>query len=346
VSEPLVVHVGYWPLAPVVDAARLAEIAGRPVDVRAVSYDLDHSEQTHRDREPHDRDLPELELGDDLLAALADAEVMLTLNAPLDLPRLAPKLRWIQAMGSGVGQFVASNLPGGAITLTNAAGVGAAPIAEWVVGRVLQVYKRFDEHAAQQQRHEWTEALGALLEGRTALVVGLGAIGSAVAVRLRAFGVHTIGVKRSYTIGMTDPSVDELIGPDELLATLPRAHVVVVAAPGTAANENLFDQTAFAAMRRGALFVNVARGTLVDEGALISALESGHLRAAAIDVAREEPLPAESPLWDAPNLAVSPHSSASADRYLERVVDLFADNLARYVRGEPLRNVVDLAGGY
>jgi phosphoglycerate dehydrogenase-like enzyme len=185
-----------------------------------------------------------------------------------------------------------------------------------------------------------------LLEGRTALIVGVGAIGSAVALRFRAFGVHTIGVKRSYTPGMTDPAVDELIGPADLLDALPRAHVVVVAAPGTAANENLFDAAAFAAMRRGSLFVNVARGTLVDEAALIDALASGHLRAAAIDVAREEPLPADSPLFDAPNLAISPHSSASADRYLERVVDLFADNLCRYARGEPLRNVVDLSGGY
>src|SRR4029077_12666867 len=116
---------------------------------------------------------------------------MLTLNAPLNLPLLAPRLRWIQAMGSGVGQFVPSNLSAGGITLTNAAGVGAAPIAEWVLGRVLSVYKRFDEHAAQQRRHEWTEALGALLEGRTALIVGLGAIGTAVAGGLRGVRGHS-----------------------------------------------------------------------------------------------------------------------------------------------------------
>jgi phosphoglycerate dehydrogenase-like enzyme len=346
VSEPLVVHVGFAALAALADADRLAAVAGRPVEVRAAAYDLNHAEQTRRSHEPGAPDLTEIAIGAELRAALADAEVMLTLNAPLDLPRLAPRLRWIQAMGSGVGQFVPSNLPAGGITLTNAAGVGAAPIAEWVVGRVLAVYKRFDEHAEQQRRHEWAEALGALLEGRTALVVGLGAIGSAVAVRLRAFGVHTIGVKRSYTPGMTDPVADELIGPADLLATLPRAHVVIVAAPGTAANENLFDAAAFGAMRPGALFVNVARGTLVDEAALIDALRSGHLRAAAIDVAREEPLPTGSPLWDTPNLAISPHSSASADRYLERVVDLFADNLGRYAAGRPLRNVVDLSAGY
>lgn len=344
-SRPLVVHVGFGPLAPLVDAGRLTAVAGRPVEVRAAHYDLGHSEQVRREREP-DADFAEIHLDDALRDALAGAEVMLTLNAPLDLARVAPRLRWVQAMGSGVGQFVPSDLPAGGITLTNAAGIGAAPIAEWVVGRVLQVYKRFDVHAEQQRRREWVEALGALLEGRTALIVGVGAIGSAVAVRLRAFGVHTIGIRRSYTPGMTDPAVDELIGPADLPTALPRAHVVVVAAPGTAANEHLFDTSAFAAMRRGAVFVNVARGTLVDETALIGALESGHLRAAAIDVAREEPLPAGSPLWDAPNLAISPHSSASADRYLERVAELFAENLARYARGEPLRNVVDLTGGY
>jgi phosphoglycerate dehydrogenase-like enzyme len=346
VSEPLVVHVGFGPLATLVDASALTEIAGRPVEVRAVHYDLSHEQQVRREREPHATDLVEIDLTDDLLAALAEAEVMLTLNAPMDVPRLAPKLRWIQAMGSGVGQFVPSCLPAGEITLTNAAGIGAAPIAEWVVGRVLQVYKRFDDHAEQQRRHEWVEAMGALLEGRTALIVGLGAIGTAVAVRLRAFGVQTIGVKRSYRPGMIDPAVDELIGPDDLHAVLARAHVVVVTAPGTAANEGMFDAAAFAAMRRGAVFVNVARGTLVDEDALVDALQSGQLRAAAIDVAREEPLPADNPLWDAPHLAISPHSSASADRYLERVVDLFTDNLARYVAGQPLRNVVDLTGGY
>jgi phosphoglycerate dehydrogenase-like enzyme len=345
-SAALVVHVGFGPLAPLVDADRLTAVAGRPVEVRAVPYDLSHAEQTRRSHEPGAPDLTEIAISDELRAALADAEVMLTLNAPLDLPRFAPRLRWIQATGSGVGQFVPSNLPAGDITLTNAAGVGAAPIAEWVLGRVLAVYKRFDEHAAQQRRHEWVGALGALLEGRTALIVGVGAIGTAVAVRLRAFGVRTIGVKRSYTPGMTDPAVDELIGPADLLAALPRAHIVIVAAPGTAANENLFDATTFAAMRRGSVFVNIARGTLVEEGALLAALRSGQLRAAAIDVTREEPLPPDSPLWDGPNLAISPHSSASADRYLERVVDVFVDNFARYVAGDPLRNVVDLSAGY
>ena len=344
-SEPLVIHVGYEPLRDVIDPRRLAAIRA-DVDVLTVPYDLSHAEHTRRSGDPHAPDLAagEIPLSTELRDALAAAEVMLTLNAPLDLPSLAPRLRWIQAIGSGVGQFVPSRLPEGGITLTNAAGIGAAPIAEWVLARILAVYKRLDDHAAQQRAHRWQEAMGALVEGRTAVIIGVGAIGTAVATRLRAFGVHVIGVRR--TRGAVPPEVDELVGPDQLHAALGRAQIVVVAVPGTAANENMIDTAAFAAMRRGALFVNVARGSLVDEAALVAALRSRHLRAAAIDVAREEPLPPESPLWDTPNLAISPHSSASADRYLERVGDLFYDNLTRYVAGRELRNVVDLTHGY
>ncbi len=346
-SGPLVIHVGYGPLRDVITTSLLADIRA-DVEVRTEPYDLSHAEHTRRAREPDAPDLGdgEVELSAELRDALAAAEVMVTLNAPLDLPSLAPRLRWIQAIGSGVGQFVPSRLPEGGITLTNAAGVGAAPIAEWVLARILAVFKRLDDHAAQQRAHVWRESMGALLAGRTEVVVGLGAIGGAVATRLRVFGVHVIGVRRTWAPGAIAPEVDELVGPDQLHAVLGRAHIVVVAAPGTTANENMFDTAAFAAMRRGALFVNVARGSLVDEDALMAALRSGHLRAAAIDVAREEPLPSDSPLWDTPNLAISPHSSASADRYLERVGELFCDNLARYVNGQELRNVVDLSHGY
>src|SRR5262249_13854213 len=150
--------------------------------LHTVPYELSHGEHTRRAREPHTPDLAagEVVLAPELRETLAAAEVMLTLNAPLDLPALAPRLRWIQAIGSGVGQFVPSRLPDGGITLTNAAGIGAAPIAEWVLARILAVYKRLDDHAAQQRAHVWEESMGALLEGRTAVVVGLGAIGTAV----------------------------------------------------------------------------------------------------------------------------------------------------------------------
>jgi phosphoglycerate dehydrogenase-like enzyme len=272
--------------------------------------------------------------------------VVFTLDVPMDLPPLAPQLRWVQCIGSGVGQYVAARLPEGDIVLTNGAGIASAPIAEWVLARTLQIIKRLPEHDENAREHTWEPALGGHLAGRTVAIVGLGAIGREAARRFRAFEVHLLGVRRRFTPGAGDPDVDELFGTDAIADVVARADVVVLAAPGSDENENLFDDAMFAAMPRGSIFVNVARGTLVDEAALVRALESGHLAAAAIDVARQEPLPADDPLWSAPNLFVSPHSSASGERYAERAFDLFCDNLARYVAGEPLRNVVDLRGGY
>ncbi len=346
-SRGLVIHVAYEPLRSVVDQARIREIVPG-AEIVFAPYDLGHEQRTRRSESPTASDLASGEPAIDsaLRDTLARAQVMLTLDAPVDLPALAPHLRWIQTAGSGVGQFVPSGLENGSILLTNAAGIGAVPIAEWVLARVLAVYKRLDEHAEQQRDHVWDQKLGALVAGRRALVVGLGAIGREVGRRLKAFDVRVVGVRRSWTPDMSSPYADEVIGPDQLMHALGSAHIVVVSAPGTAANANLFDATAFAAMRRGSIFINVARGLLVDEAALIEALRSGHLRAAALDVAKQEPLPPDSPLWDTPNLSISPHSSASADRYMERVAELFYDNLARYVAGQDLVNVVDLGREY
>jgi phosphoglycerate dehydrogenase-like enzyme len=158
--------------------------------------------------------------------------------------------------------------------------------------------------------------------------------------------VEVLAIRRRYEPGMTAPNVDELFGPASLHDVLARSDTVVLAAAGTPETENLIDASAIAAMKPGAVFVNVARGTMVDEPALIAALESGHLRAAATDVARREPLPPDDPLWVAPHLMISPHSSASQDRYFDMVFDLFVDNLGRYVAGKALRNVIDLAAGY
>jgi phosphoglycerate dehydrogenase-like enzyme len=242
-----------------------------------------------------------------------------------------------------VGQFVSAGIAGTGIVLTNGAGIGSPPIAEWVLARVLQIVKNLPRHDANAREHLWRTAHGGQLARRTMAIVGLGAIGRAVAVRARAFGVHLIGIRRSWTPGATDDAVDELVGPGALLDVLGRSDVVVLTAPGTDDNRDLFDRVAFATMKPGAIFVNVARGMLVDEPALIAALESGHLSAAAIDVARREPLPPDDPLWSAPNLFISPHSSAGGEGYSERAFDLFCANLARFVAGEPLLNVVDVA---
>jgi phosphoglycerate dehydrogenase-like enzyme len=232
------------------------------------------------------------------------------------------------------------------VTITNAAGVAAAPIAEFAISRLLSVWKRLPEIDDEQAQREWKPKFGRTVEGLILGVIGLGAIGTAVAQRARGFGIYLIGTRRSYKEGQDHPAVDELHGTADLHEVLARCDAVVVSAPGTAETENLFDAAAFAAMKPGALFCNVGRGSLVDEPALIAALESGHLGAAILDVTREEPLPADDPLWSAPNILISPHCSAAQDRYTETLLALFADNLERFSRAEPLRNVVDRAAGY
>lgn len=143
-------------------------------------------------------------------AAFARAHVVWTLDVPLDLPTVAPNLRFVQAMGSGVGQYVASRLPEGGILLANGAGIGAPPVAEWVLARTLQILKRLPEHDTNPREHRWETALGSNLQGRTVAIIGLGAIGREVARRMRAFGVHLLGMRRRWAEGLTDPDVDEL----------------------------------------------------------------------------------------------------------------------------------------
>lgn len=284
-------------------------------------------------------------LTDDDRAVWARADAALALDLPAGIGELAPGLRWVQAIGAGVDHLDACGLPAGCV-VTNAAGVAAAPIAEFVMGRLLAVWKRFPELDEQQTTHEWKPKFGTLVEGLSLGVIGLGAIGTAVAVRARAFGMTVIGTRRSYQPGQLHDAVDELRGTADLHDVLGRCDAVVVSAPGTAETENLFDAGAFAAMKPGALFCNVGRGSLVDEPALIAALASGHLGGAVLDVTRQEPLPPDDSLWSAPNVWISPHCSTSQERYTDKLLDLFADNLDRYTRGEELRNVVDRAAGY
>lgn len=274
--------------------------------------------------------------------ALTRAEVLLALHTPKDLMDLAPGLRWVHGVGAGIEQFARAGVARDRVVVTNSSGLSAGSMAEYVIGRLLQVWKRFPEQAELQRRHEYQQTWGRTFAGSTLGIVGLGSIGRAVGERARALGVHVLGVRRSYQAGETSSAADELFGPAALHAVLARCDAVVVAAPDTDENRHLIDAAALAAMPRGSMLVNVARGSLVDESALIEALREEHLGWAALDVFEEEPLPPESPLWDLPNALISAHSSVSTDRYVEDVFDLFLENLARYVRGESMRNEVDM----
>nr|WP_246391142.1 NAD(P)-dependent oxidoreductase [Nocardioides soli] len=205
---------------------------------------------------------------------------------------------------------------------------------------MLQLFKRLPEIDALQRDRTWQPTYGRQLAGRSITVVGLGAIGRRVAVLSRALGMQVHAVRQSARTGDLDPDVDRLFGPDDLLSAVSGADVVVAAVPESEQTRDLFDAKVFATMPAGGVFINVGRGSAVNEDDLVAALEDGHLRGAALDVVKQEPLQPGSPLWDAPNLWVSPHSAAAPDEHWRNVFDLFAGNLERYLAGAALVNQI------
>ena len=306
-----------------------------------------------------DRELPDLRAAADLArlvqvtgvegleAHLPELDAVFAWN--FDRPRLldvvprAPRLRWIQSISAGVEELASPTLPANGVVLTNAAGVYDPGLAESVLGFVLAFSARLLEDA-RLRPGVWPTDEITLLRGTTGLVVGAGSIGTEVGRLLRAVGVRVRGVAR--TPRQPDETFEALVGVEELHAELARADHVVNVLPITAATRWVFDAAAFAAMQPHAVFVNIGRGSTVDEPALIEALERGVIAGAALDVFAVEPLPPESPLWRMPNVLVSPHRAGDHERWADDVVALFVDNLERFVAGEPLRNVVDVELGY
>jgi phosphoglycerate dehydrogenase-like enzyme len=341
-AGPIRVCLGYPAYAADRYAERLRAIDPR-VQPRSLPVDPGGDWITVPPGEPHDEPPAwGVAVADERRSALEQAEVLIALHSPKDLMSLAPRMRWLQGVGAGVEQFVAAGVRRDQVTVTNASGVSAGSMAEFVIARLLQIWKRFPEAERHQRSHEYVQTYGRTFAGSVLGIIGMGSIGCAVAERARALGVRVLGMKRSQAGGSATKLADRIFAPSGLHEMLALCDAVVVTAPATPETFHLIDAGALSAMRRSAVLVNVARGSLVDEAALVEALASGHLAAAALDVFEKEPLPADSPLWDVPNLYVSAHSSVSVDRYIDDVFDLFEENVARYVAGEPLRNVVDM----
>jgi phosphoglycerate dehydrogenase-like enzyme len=261
----------------------------------------------------------------------------------LDVVPRASRLRWIQSISAGVEEFARPVLTEHGVVLTSAAGVYDPGLAESVLGFLLALSARILEDA-RLSPGEWPSERTALLRGTTALIVGAGMIGTETGRLLRSVGVRVRGIARS---PRAPDDVFERIGDaGDLLSELAEADHVVNVLPRTAGTERMFDAAAFAAMKPTAFFVNIGRGATVDEAALIDALATGGIGGAALDVFEVEPLPADSPLWTLPNVLVSPHRAGDHDAWPRDVVELFADNLRRYLAGEPLRNEVEMSLGY
>lgn len=282
----------------------------------------------------------------EFLDMLAEAEVLYDFprGHVKDLIRVAPKVRWVQASMAGAGEVAEkAGLQSTGVIVTTASGVYSGPLAEFVMMALLQHVKDLDRLRRDKAEKRWREAHTETLRGKTLCVLGMGSIGRAVAVRARPFGMRVAGVKR--TVREDDAAredADELYATRDLHVALRGADYVVVTLPNTPETYRLVDAAAISAMKPGAYFVNVGRGKVVDEGALVEALQSGHLAGAALDVFEEEPLPEESPLWDLENVVVSPHSTDNVPGLTnEMQSELFRDNLRRYLDGKSLRNELD-----
>lgn len=285
---------------------------------------------------------------DELRRMLPGAEVMLGWNFRAASLREAwsavDKLRWIHWGGAGVDAALFDELANSDIQFTNARGVFDQPMAEWVLGMVIAFAKRFPETLACQARAEWRHLLSEQVAGKRALVVGAGSIGRAVGRLLAAAGMQVEAVGRSARDG--DADFGHVFGIDELQQRLPAADYVVLITPLTEQTHGLFGAREFAAMNPRARFINIGRGALVVEEALLAALHEGHIAGAALDVFVEEPLPSSSPFWTAPNCLVSPHMSGDYAEFETTMADQFIDNWRRYLAGEPLRNLVDKRLGF
>jgi phosphoglycerate dehydrogenase-like enzyme len=263
----------------------------------------------------------------------------------------AKKLKWVHSTSAGVGQLMYPELRNSGVVITNASGIFSVPMAEHTIGLILALARNFPDTLRQQEKAIWSQQdlwdkpqHLAEVNGTLLLIVGYGSIGREVAKRAQALGMRVWGVTRS---GKGDAThAEKIVASAELNSVLPSADYVLLCAPETAETNSLIGAEQLAQMKRSARLINVGRGALVDEGALISALENGALGGAALDVAQTEPLHSSSPLWHAPNLFITPHTSALSDRLWPRETAMLVDLLERWFDGRELFNRVDFARGY
>lgn len=281
------------------------------------------------------------------LALLREADVLFDFDwyAPADIPTNAPNVRWIQATSSGIGERVRGwGLDRSDIVLTNCAGLFGEPLAEFVVLGLLYLVKDVPHLRAEQSLHHWEKSVARQVGGMRVLVVGLGDLGSRISAALAGLGAEVWGLRRSD--GPLPPGVVRRIDREELRTALGEVDALVLACPYTPETHHLIGAAELVALPPGSFVINVARGPVIDEPALVEALAGGHLGGAVLDVFETEPLPPDSPLWDMRNVLISPHAASNRASENERIVELFVDNLRRFLDGRPLRNVFERERGY
>ena len=270
----------------------------------------------------------------------------------------APRLTWVHSATSGVERALTPAALERGVVVTNARGVFSQPIAEYVLMMILAVSRRLPQLLELQRERTWQPLEGTELHDVTVGIVGLGSIGRAVATLAKGFGCRVVAVRRHADGGSSSPerdpardplgeiALDRVGGPETLPELLAESDFIVLAAPLTPETDEMINAETLAMVKPGAWLINVARGRLIDERALLRALRDGELGGAVLDTFRDEPLPPMSSFYDLPNVIVTPHTSWSSGRVLDRSVELFCDNLRRFAVGETLLNVVDPSAGY
>lgn len=280
---------------------------------------------------------------------LAGAEVLFGFNFPLDWLRRATLLKWVHLASAGSDTLQRAGVfdirPD--LILTTSSGVHEVPISEHIVASILYFARRFNIAVGNQPQHKWARYEAGEAHARTALLIGYGPIARRTATLCKALGMRVLVVRASISEQQPgDDLVDRYYPNAQLDEALAQSDYTVIAAPRTPSTEGMIGRAQFAAMKPTAVLINISRGALVDEDAMIAALSEGRLAGAGLDVFQQEPLPESSPLWDMPNVLITPHNSGSNPHYNERAITVFTDNLMRYLRGEPLKNRVIRERGY
>jgi len=288
---------------------------------------------------------------DEAKAAIETADVALASRLSAAMVERAERLRWVHSTAAAVGILPLPELAARGIAVSNSRGIQAAPIAEHVIGGLLVLSRRFNLMLDAQRERRWIQneltdtAWPWSLFGRKMTIVGLGTIGQEVARRAHAFGMRVTAIRRR--LDQPKPSfVDQVLGPDGLHEALRGCDVLVIAAPFLQGTDRMIRADEIGLLNSGAIIINVARGRIIDEPALLAALENGKLAGAVLDVFEREPLDPSSRLWSLPNVVISPHSAGVRPDHWGEVIDLFSENLDRFQRGEPLLNMVNCDAGY
>jgi len=284
-------------------------------------------------------------------AALAETEVLYGFppspERAGELQARAPRLRWFQAASAGVDRLERGGFLGQQVVVTNSSGVHATPVSEYVLMVMLMFAKGAHRLLRAQAERRWTRSLPAELRGKTVGVVGMGHIGTEVARLSRAAGCRVLAIRRSALKRRAGgPPADEVMPASDLPYLLSESDYVVLAVPLTQQTRHLIGREELQAMKPTAVLINISRGAVVDEQALVQALKEGWIGGAGLDVFEREPLPEDSELWDMENVILTPHISGGTERYFERAVPIFCENLRRYLEDRPLLNVVDPRRGY